>query len=224
MRAEPRPRASSAEPSGYKARDSARHSVRGGLHTAGIGALIPGVATLAVVRFEPQTQTVHVGDTVTWSNLRPEFPHTVTFGTEPGGGPFGTFLPSGFDPQATPGHATLTARANRSTPALSALTYPLGRSSRPRLRRRARTAISVPYTTNSAWSARSKSFGKPSRVEAGCLEVDHESGLGLPDILQPQVRNPRRWLQRDRRRIRCSATAIAVSHGREEPTHRIRLN
>lgn len=77
--------------------------------TAGIGALIPGVATLAVVRFEPQTQTVHVGDTITWSNLDPEFPHTVTFGTEPGGGPFGTFLPSGFDPQATPGHATLTA-------------------------------------------------------------------------------------------------------------------
>ena len=45
------------------------------------------------------------GDTVTWSNLDPEFPHTITFGTEPSCGPFGAFAPSGVD---APGHATLT--------------------------------------------------------------------------------------------------------------------
>lgn len=80
--------------------------------TAGIGKLIPGVATLAVVRFEPQMRIAHVGDTVTWSNLDPEFPHTITFGTEPSGGPFGAFAPSGIDSlgtPTTPGHATLTA-------------------------------------------------------------------------------------------------------------------
>jgi plastocyanin len=84
---------------------AALRSGRGGV-TAGIGKLIPGVATLAVVRFEPETRVAHVGDTVTWSNLDPEFPHTITFGTEPSGGPFGAFAPSGVD---APGHATLAS-------------------------------------------------------------------------------------------------------------------
>jgi len=74
--------------------------------TAGIGRLLPGVATLAVVRFEPEQRTVHVGDTVTFTNLDPEFPHTVTFGDEPDGGPLGAFLPSGaIDGN---GHSTLS--------------------------------------------------------------------------------------------------------------------
>jgi plastocyanin len=46
-----------------------------------------GKQYLAVMRFLPQTITVNVGDTVQWTNLSPDEPHTVTFvppgGTEP---------------------------------------------------------------------------------------------------------------------------------------------
>jgi plastocyanin len=73
--------------------------------TAGTGALLPGTATLAVVRFLPQRLTVHAGQTVTWTNRDPEFPHTVTFGPEPGGGPLGAFPPIG----ASGGHATVSS-------------------------------------------------------------------------------------------------------------------
>src|SRR5215471_5975033 len=79
-----------------------------GAVTAGIGKFIPGFASLAIVRFEPQRQVVHVGEAVTWTNLDPEFPHTITFGTEPQGGPLAAFPPSGFDPTKTPGHATIS--------------------------------------------------------------------------------------------------------------------
>jgi plastocyanin len=75
--------------------------------TAGTGALLPGTATLAVVRFLPQRLTVHVGQTVTWTNRDPEFPHTVTFGPEPGGGPLGAFAPIG----ASGGHATVSSNS-----------------------------------------------------------------------------------------------------------------
>ena len=78
--------------------------------TAGIGRLLPGVeASLAVVRFEPGQRVVHVNDTVTFTNLDPEFPHTVTFGDEPTGpgGQLQSFFPSGAID--SPGHATLGA-------------------------------------------------------------------------------------------------------------------
>jgi plastocyanin len=43
-----------------------------------------GRAYLAIMRFLPDTITVHVGDTVEWTNEHPTEPHTVTFGIEPG--------------------------------------------------------------------------------------------------------------------------------------------
>jgi plastocyanin len=75
--------------------------------TAGIGRLLPGVATVAVVEFEPKVRVVHVGDTVTFTNFDPEFPHTVTFGQEPPGDQPGAFLPSGLIDGN--GHSTLSA-------------------------------------------------------------------------------------------------------------------
>ncbi|HEX8969408.1 MAG TPA: plastocyanin/azurin family copper-binding protein [Chloroflexota bacterium] len=74
--------------------------------TAGTGQAVSGVGSLAVLRFVPDQRIVHVGDTVTWTNRDPETPHTVTFGNEPPGGPFGAFPPSGTD---GPAHATLSA-------------------------------------------------------------------------------------------------------------------
>jgi plastocyanin len=54
--------------------------------TAGIGEIVAtggGAQIVSVVRFLPGTTVVHVGDTVEWTNLDPETPHTVTFGVEP---------------------------------------------------------------------------------------------------------------------------------------------
>jgi plastocyanin len=54
--------------------------------SAGIGEIVAtggGSQIVSVVRFLPGTTVVHVGDTVEWTNLDPETPHTVTFGTEP---------------------------------------------------------------------------------------------------------------------------------------------
>jgi plastocyanin len=73
---------------------------------AGIGQLVPKVGALAVLRFEPDKRVVHVGQTVTWTNRDPQTPHTVTFGTEPPGGPFGAFAPSG---DVSSGHATISS-------------------------------------------------------------------------------------------------------------------
>jgi plastocyanin len=72
--------------------------------TVGDGQLFSD-ASDAVLRFLRDTITVHVGDTVTWTNLDPETPHTVTFGPEPPGGPAGAVLPSGTD---STGHATVS--------------------------------------------------------------------------------------------------------------------
>jgi plastocyanin len=75
--------------------------------TAGNGQVVSGVgSTLAVLRFVPDKRVVHVGDTVTWRNLDPETPHTVTFGTEPPGGPFGAYAPSS---NVSGGHATISS-------------------------------------------------------------------------------------------------------------------
>ncbi len=73
---------------------------------AGTGAAIPGEGSIAVMRFLPSRIVVHAGQSVTWVNHDPETPHTVTFGDEPGGGPLGSFFPSGLD---GPGHATLAS-------------------------------------------------------------------------------------------------------------------
>lgn len=49
-------------------------------HIVGTGG---GTQYRAVVRFINQTITIHKGDSVTWTNIDPTEPHTVTFGTEP---------------------------------------------------------------------------------------------------------------------------------------------
>jgi plastocyanin len=73
--------------------------------TAGIGRLLR-TGSLAVMRFEPSQKVIRAGQTVTWKNQDPETPHTVTFGTEPTGGPFASATPSGTD---GPAHATLSS-------------------------------------------------------------------------------------------------------------------
>ncbi|SRR5581483_3359851 len=67
--------------------------------TAGIGD-----PRVFVASFLPQRLVVRAGQTVTWTNRDPETPHTVTFGTEPPGGPLGAFAPAGVD---GPSHATI---------------------------------------------------------------------------------------------------------------------
>jgi plastocyanin len=79
------------------------------LVVAGTGALLPGIASLFVPRFLPERKTVKVGGTITWNNIDPETPHTVTFGPEPPGtstNPLASFAPSGTD---RAGHATINA-------------------------------------------------------------------------------------------------------------------
>jgi len=49
----------------------------------GLVATGGGKAYLAIMRFMPSKITVHVGDTVEWTNVNPAEPHTVTFGVEP---------------------------------------------------------------------------------------------------------------------------------------------
>jgi plastocyanin len=54
--------------------------------TAGVGeiaATAGGQQSLSLVRFLDGNVTIHVGDTVEWSNLDPEIGHTITFGTIP---------------------------------------------------------------------------------------------------------------------------------------------
>jgi plastocyanin len=56
--------------------------------TAGIGKIVAtggGLQYGAVVRFLSGKITIHKGQSVTWTNLDPTEPHTVTFGTEPAG-------------------------------------------------------------------------------------------------------------------------------------------
>ena len=54
--------------------------------TAGVGeiaATAGGQQSFSLVRFINGVVTIHVGDTVEWSNLDPEIGHTITFGTVP---------------------------------------------------------------------------------------------------------------------------------------------
>jgi plastocyanin len=66
---------------------------------------VNSTSTLAVLRFLPGFETIHVGQTVTFTNLDPETPHTVTFGPDPSpGNPFGAMFPIG----ASGGQATIS--------------------------------------------------------------------------------------------------------------------
>lgn len=59
--------------------------------TVGVGEIAStpgGLQTDSLVRFVKEKITVHVGDTVEWSNSDPQEPHTITFGPEPQGDPF----------------------------------------------------------------------------------------------------------------------------------------
>ena len=49
----------------------------------GLVATGGGKSYLAIMRYMPSQITVHVGDTVEWTNFSPAEPHTVTFGVEP---------------------------------------------------------------------------------------------------------------------------------------------
>jgi plastocyanin len=89
-------------------RDQAAAAPRG--VTAGDGRVVDWAdSTLALLRFAPNTRVVRVGQTVSWTNLDPQTPHTVTFGTEPSGGPFGAYAPSS---NVTKGHATIGSPAD----------------------------------------------------------------------------------------------------------------
>jgi plastocyanin len=100
--------------------------------TAGIGELLPGLGGLAVLRFLPEQKVVRAGDTVTWTNRDPETPHTVTFGPEPAGGPFGAFAPIGTD---RAGHATISAPGQQVNSGFIGADLPAG------------TRFSVTFTT-----------------------------------------------------------------------------
>jgi plastocyanin len=101
------------------ARSAGRNAV-----TAGIGKLL-NTGSLAVLRFEPDQTTVHVGQTVTWTNRDPETPHTVTFGTEPPGSPFGAFPASGTDLNNLH-HATVTSTTQSVNSGFLGADLPLG--------------------------------------------------------------------------------------------------
>jgi plastocyanin len=89
----------------------------------GAGVLLPDTATLSVMRFLPGKMVIHVGQTVEWNNLDPETPHTITFGTEPAGGPLGAFAPSGLD---SPGHATLSSPTDSVNSGVVGANLPFG--------------------------------------------------------------------------------------------------
>jgi plastocyanin len=51
--------------------------------TGEIAATPGGQQSLSIVRFSPESITIHAGDTVEWANWDPALGHTITFGTEP---------------------------------------------------------------------------------------------------------------------------------------------
>jgi|tagenome__1003787_1003787.scaffolds.fasta_scaffold20968828_5 plastocyanin len=83
---------------------------REGAALAGSGRVTSGIGdgAVAVMRFQPETTTIHVGQTVTWVNLDTETPHTVTFGKEPPGAPLSLFQPYG-NPNAFDGTRPLNS-------------------------------------------------------------------------------------------------------------------
>ena len=76
--------------------------------TAGIGAAHPeDNGSVFVLRFLKTAQQIKVGDTVTWTNLDPEAPHSITF-NENYTDPFQALFPDGLDFAGPPGHATIS--------------------------------------------------------------------------------------------------------------------
>lgn len=71
--------------------------------TAGIGE-VQTVGSIAVLRFLPQNFTVKVNQTVTFTNLDPQTPHTVTFGPDGAIPEDQVPFPTGLD---STGHATI---------------------------------------------------------------------------------------------------------------------
>lgn len=96
-----------------------------GQAVVGAGISLGDAGSLAVMRFLPSRLVVHAGDTVSWTNHDPETPHTITFGTEPVGGPFAAFLPSGVD---QPGHATLSSPDQSANSGFVGAAFPAGTS------------------------------------------------------------------------------------------------
>ena len=91
---------------GEEVQDYPRNNVIAG--TGEIVATGGGTQYRAVVRFLNPTIRIHAGDSVTWVNLDPTEPHTVTFGTEnPAPGAFVPTAPAGLGTPA--GDGTLTA-------------------------------------------------------------------------------------------------------------------
>lgn len=102
-----------------------------GAVTAGTGAFLDD-GSIAVMRFLPEKLIMRKGQTVTWTNIDPETPHTVTFGPEPAGGPLGAFAPVGTD---APGHATISSPGQAVNSGFIGADFPFG------------TAFSVTFTT-----------------------------------------------------------------------------
>jgi plastocyanin len=48
-----------------------------------VSATAGGTQTLAIMRFDQDSVTIHAGHTVEWNNVASSTPHTITFGTEP---------------------------------------------------------------------------------------------------------------------------------------------
>ncbi len=90
--------------------------------TAGTGVFLED-GSIAIMRFLPEKLVVRAGQTVTWTNLDPETPHTVTFGPEPPGGPLGSFAPSGID---APGHATISSPGQAVNSGFIGAEFPFG--------------------------------------------------------------------------------------------------
>jgi plastocyanin len=96
-----------------------------GQAAVGTGASAGAAGSLAVMRFLPGKIVIHTGQSVTWTNHDPETPHTITFGQEPAGGPFGAFAPSG---AAVPGHAVLSSPGEAANSGFVGAGMPFGTS------------------------------------------------------------------------------------------------
>jgi plastocyanin len=90
------------------ASDNAKEDSHKGQVTAGIG-VAHDTGSIFIMRFMKRTLNVKVGDTVTWSNLDPEAPHSITFNMD-FANPFpDAAFPAGLDIVGPPGHATMNA-------------------------------------------------------------------------------------------------------------------
>ncbi len=95
--------------------------------TAGTGAPLPASfeGNVWVARFEPGLRVVHKGETVTWTNLDPATPHTITIGPDPAnpfaptGGPTITTAPGATTVNSLIGNPTLFGPGGHTSFALT---------------------------------------------------------------------------------------------------------